>query len=132
MWIILKNNLNYFLIFNYKNKHLCLSCALRAKPFFLTNISSNGGVKHPICQPLKHWSQINIVTTPITYPHNIQQSLIRTITKDGSIRSSTLSHGAQLCTWSSHVNHLMPPTSTHQKVTPATHAKWHVSQSHPT
>jgi hypothetical protein len=30
----------------------------------LTGISSNVGVKHPICQPLEHQSQINIVLVP--------------------------------------------------------------------
>jgi hypothetical protein len=32
MWITLENNLGYFLLFNYRNKHLGLFCALKAKP----------------------------------------------------------------------------------------------------
>ncbi len=96
MSIILKNNLNYFLLFNKKNRYLCLHVHWGQNHFF-TNISCNGGVKHPICQPLTDWSQVNIVTTPIAYPHNIQRSFVGTITKDGSIQPSTLRkwHGAQ-------------------------------------
>jgi hypothetical protein len=34
MWIIMENNLGYFLLSNYKNKDLNLSCARKVKPFF--------------------------------------------------------------------------------------------------
>ncbi len=47
------------------------------------DILFNGGVKHPIWQPLKH--QSHIMVAPIDYPHKRQQILIRTTAKDGSI-----------------------------------------------
>jgi hypothetical protein len=37
-----------------------------------------------MCQPLEHQSQINIVTTLINCPHNIQHDLVGTIANDGS------------------------------------------------
>jgi hypothetical protein len=53
MWIILENNLSYFLLFNYMNKHL--GCHVHwSQNHFSIDIFSNGGVKHPICQPLEH------------------------------------------------------------------------------
>ncbi len=50
---------------------------------FPTSISFNGGVKHPICQPLEHQSQLNIMTTLVDCPHNIQRNPIGIITKRG-------------------------------------------------
>jgi hypothetical protein len=68
----LKNNLNYFLLFNYMNTHFGLSCALWGK-HFLIDIFSNGNMKHPICQLLEHWLQINTIATLVNFSHNIQK-----------------------------------------------------------
>ncbi len=104
MWIVLENNLDYFLISNYMTRHVGLSCALWAKTF-LINISSHDNMKHPICQPLEHWLQINIIATPVNCSHNIQKDHIRPTTKDGSFWPSTVGkwYDAQLCKWSFHV-----------------------------
>jgi len=101
MWIVLENNSDYFLLSNYMNKHLGLSCALS----FFINISSNGNVKHPISQPLEHWLQINILATLLNCSHNIPKNHVRITTKDGSFSPSTLGkwYHAQPWKWSFHV-----------------------------
>jgi hypothetical protein len=54
-------SLRYSLLFNYKN--FLIYFVHKMETHFLTNTSSNGGVKHLICNPLKHNSQINIMVT---------------------------------------------------------------------
>jgi hypothetical protein len=65
------------------NRHVGLSCALWAKTFFI-NISSPDNMKHPICQPLEHSLQIDIIATLVNCSHNIQKIHARATTKDGS------------------------------------------------
>jgi len=103
MWIALENNLDYFLLSNYMNRHLGLSCALWAK-HFLINIYSNYNMKHPIWQPLEHWLQINVIAILINCSHNIPKNHVRTTTKDGSFLPSTLGkwYDVQLSKWSFH------------------------------
>jgi hypothetical protein len=55
---------------------------------FLVDTSSNGGTRHPICQPFEHQSQINVMVTIINHSHNKKH--MGTVTKDGSIWPSTL------------------------------------------
>jgi hypothetical protein len=43
----------------------------RGQAHFSTSTSFNGGVEHPICHPLEHQSQLNIMTTIVDCPHNI-------------------------------------------------------------
>jgi hypothetical protein len=83
MWILLKTNLGYFLLLNYRNKHLGLFCASRAKLF------SNQHIFQWWCET----SHMPIFETPITNQHSNnfcklltqhQHSLVGIITKDGS------------------------------------------------
>jgi hypothetical protein len=85
---MMDKNLRYSLLFNYKI--LLISFVHKRQTHFLTNISSNGGVRHPICDPLKHNSQINIIVTFENYLHNINYKPTRKTNKDGSIWPSTL------------------------------------------
>jgi len=70
-----------------------------------TDISSTSGMRHPMCQPWEHWSQINIIVVFENCPHNILHRPTKTLAKDGSIWPFTWGtwHGAWLCTWSFHV-----------------------------
>jgi len=100
----LQNNLDYFLLFNYMNRHLDYNAHYRQK-HFLINIYSHVSLKHPICKPLEHWLQINIIETLVNCSHNIQKNHVSTTTKDGSFWPSTLRkwYDAQSCKWSFHV-----------------------------
>jgi len=64
---------------------LCTKSKTNFQPFFF-----NGGIKYPICHPLKHQSQINIMDTPKNYPHNIHHKSTSTRPNDESIWPSTL------------------------------------------
>jgi len=105
-WITMEENLRLVILCDVKN--LSLLCALRAKLFVNWHFfhwSSIGGMRHPICQPQEHLSQINIMVAPETCPHNIHRWSTWTTTKEWSIWPSTLGrwYGAQLRTWSFHV-----------------------------
>ncbi len=105
MWITMEENLRLVLLCDPRS--LGLLGAPKAKPL---DTSSIGGMKHPICQPQEHLSQINIMAVLKTFSHNIHLRLAGTIAKDGSIWPSTLErwHDAQLLTWSFHVRPYRP------------------------
>jgi hypothetical protein len=50
----------------------------------LFGISIRGGVKHPLCYPLKQQSQTNMVDTPHDSSHNIHCKHVQTMANDGS------------------------------------------------
>jgi hypothetical protein len=90
-----------------------------------TDISIIGGTRHPICQPREHLSQINIVATLETCPHNIHLRPIGTIVKDGPFGHlhweddmvHNCAHGPSM------FDHLDLPTTTFQKVKPSTNVE---------
>jgi hypothetical protein len=56
---------------------------------FPMGTSKSGGVKQPICHPLKQQSQTNLVVAPCDYLHNMHCKHARTMANDGSIGPST-------------------------------------------
>jgi len=48
MWIIARKKLGCIIIY-YKNRHLGLNLIHQGQNYFLTNTSTNGGVRYPIC-----------------------------------------------------------------------------------
>jgi hypothetical protein len=57
----------------------------RGQNHLSTNTSNKGGVRHPMCLPLEHLLQINMVVALVAGLHNIQQSPTRITTKERSI-----------------------------------------------
>jgi hypothetical protein len=47
--------------------------------------SYKGGVRHPMCHPLEHQSQINMAVAPMACLHNIPQSSVKIVSKEKSI-----------------------------------------------
>jgi hypothetical protein len=69
--------------------------ALKAKSFanwHFFHQSSIGGIKHLVCQPQEHLSQINIMVAPDTYPHNMHNRP-KITTTNGSTHHEHASQG---------------------------------------
>ncbi len=115
MWIILENNLSYILIFNHMNRHLGLSCALRAKSFFDRHF-------------FQWWLEtfhMPSFSIPITNQHNNNSCRLPThinkLLHGQLLRMLNLVVYIRNMTWytitcdPSMFDHLRPPTTTHQK-----------------
>jgi hypothetical protein len=57
----------------------------RGQNHLLIGTSFTSGMRHPMCQPQEHSSQINMVAVPKDCPHNIYCRLVGTKVKNGSI-----------------------------------------------